>query len=227
MFPPSSFFWRTVSIRAFATAKPRPPRVTPTPSAATTGQVNVKSKVKGKGKNTASGTTGKPSKKAVVAQVIARVRERKEQEQQGVAAVVDAVKLEVAAVSVGLRKRKGSEVAAVRLAPAVEVTSRKLKDGGSRSAASAASAAAAAAAVAAANAANAAAAAAAGGDMVEARKKAGKAASNVQRGTEYEEQVVSILESWKFSVKRTGKAGDEGVDFRGNWGLPGGDSNSG
>ena len=220
MFPPSSFFWRTVSIRAFATAKPRPPRVTPTPSAATTGQVNVKSKVKGKGKNTASGTTGKPSKKAVVAQVIARVRERKEQEQQGVAAVVDAVKLEVAAVSVGLRKRKGSEVAAVQLAPAVEVTSRKLKDGGSRFAAAAA------AAVAAANAANAAA-AAAGGDMVEARKKAGKAASNVQRGTEYEEQVVSILESWKFSVKRTGKAGDEGVDFRGNWDLPGGDSNSG
>ena len=43
--------------------------------------------------------------------------------------------------------------------------------------------------------------------------------SSQVRGTAFEHDVVRILETWRFSVRRIGKAGDEGIDFRGSWHL--------
>ena len=51
-------------------------------------------------------------------------------------------------------------------------------------------------------------------------KKLLDSTSKVKVGLDYERLVVAVLRGYSFQLKHTGRSGDEGQDFTGNWSLP-------
>lgn len=53
-------------------------------------------------------------------------------------------------------------------------------------------------------------------------KKLDSTSSSVFLGTQYEFEVIKVLEKFHMDIQHTGKVSDQGVDFRGVWHLPDG-----